>query len=351
MRPIVVPALVAIALLFGGCSTHPRPRVSLAVSPEKDLGYDSTGRTVFVAEPTDRRPQEEIEGDEPGLRSVVPIILGVVNIIYTTKRGNEVTGNERFSEGALREVHRSLSDFVRSTGLFADVRPAKPADYVLETEVLHLAGRRYEARYRAPGFILIVVPVGGFIGGAEFGRGEVEFLSHATAALRLRLRDGSGRLVGESVVTNAVLGHPDQERPEKLVPDALRGSLARARALVASWVLEDAHRNEQGPELARFCDEDHRKGHTFLAHAVDQDRTGVVFAEIACPSGKVRRTRRVDGVPLVGRPGEWLVSPLDENGVRYPTPVYDGLTRHLSRYFVLHRTDELAVYHYFGRRQ
>lgn len=373
MKRILALSVLAIAV---GCSSPPKSSLSLGSSPVP-LELRSTGRTIHVLEPIDVRPLAEIEGEGPRFDGMVWVPWPVPPAIFGmhTLRGSVVTGRDSFADDAWSQLHQSLGRCVRSSGLFAAETGVAP-DYVLETEVVHLCGCSYQVHVWS--YMLVYVGITA-AGGVE--KNVTAFSPHGTAALRLRLRDREGRVIAERVIANAVLGEsvwaeppaghltsPSGPRNDNLLPesmtsggfrmshialaarDALQGCLLKARAQVASWVLEHESGQRRLSDVERTIEVDHGAGHTFWIHAVDADRTGVVFSEVACPSGKVLSSRRVEGVPIVGRPGYAMLSPIDEHGIRMPTIDYDALSRHLSRWFVLHRVDEVAAYNYFGRR-
>jgi hypothetical protein len=347
--------LCALAL-FAAC-VPVREHVELGV-PDVEMGIQGLGlpssdRSIRVVEPVDARPRSEIEGEIPATVSVVLVPLGVAIAIQHNAKGSFVTRSSSFKMTA--HIQSALEAHIHSTGLFR-AATGEGADYVLESEVLHLVGASYRT--------MVTTHIIGLHSGGSQTSVSRAFLPHATAALRLRLKDGQGKTIGERVVTSSVIGQPtviekqpitriEKSQPletdglKELANAALRGCLCRARVLVASWVREHETQNlsVEFEEVER-----NHASHRFLIHAVDGDRTGVTFALVECPSGRILSVHSVDGVPLVGRPGEWIVSPMAENGVTFPTAYYDALTRHLSRRFLLRRVDEIAAFHYFGLR-
>ena len=56
------------------------------------------------------------------------------------------------------------------------------------------------------------------------------------------------------------------------------------------------------------------------------------------------------GAPVVGEPGQWLLSPFNLDGVFLPAVVYAALSAKVAERFVLRRFEQLDVYRYLGRR-
>ncbi|MCC6747729.1 MAG: hypothetical protein IT371_08740 [Deltaproteobacteria bacterium] len=325
----------AAALLVLGLAACTQPYSMLIAAPAP-LRLPSVGRppSLYVRPPVDLRPQLERDGDRPRVKYFV--FLGLTFV--SASRGTHLTGPGHFLPTLLPELHQSLLLHLRSTGLFAEVSPAR-GELSLETELLHLVAAQYQDEEGMA-----------TLGGGSFVDTR-NFLPHGTATLRLRLRRGS-RLLAERVVRGTFLGGPEVRiwNLGQVARQALAQALAQARLQVASWVLEQAYAGTDGARMRAHYGEEHEKGHTFFAHLVKRDRTGVVFTELHCPSGRVVRSQEVTGIPLVGSPGEWIVSPYDPQGVRYPVVVYDGLTQHLAEHFVLHRLDQLAAFHYLGAK-
>ncbi len=319
--------LVALTALVG-CGPN---RVSLKVQPSSLPSYPSSGRTLVVRAPHDRRPEAEIRGASPPWRLLIPIFF-----IKLAWQGSDVTGPAHFEGAALPSLHEDLVEQARATGLFSAVTTTGDADLVLETEVLHLLGAGYRAS--SMWFFLIAV-------------GEHKYLYfHGTVTLRLRLTRRDGTLVGERVVAGNATATPDQTQQGLGVPaqQALTEALPRARRLIAAWALEEDPRTREA--IAADLETEHQRGHTILLHMVNEDRTAVYLAQVSCPSGKTIGSSVADGFPLVGRPGDWMLSPFDDQGVRLPTRRYDALSRHVAAHFGLARVDQVAAYQFLGER-
>jgi hypothetical protein len=69
-----------------------------------------------------------------------------------------------------------------------------------------------------------------------------------------------------------------------------------------------------------------------------------MLAQVSCPGGSTRGSSAPEGLPVLGRRGEWLLSSFDEHGVRLPARTYDALSRHAAMHFDLQRIDQVAVY-------
>jgi hypothetical protein len=325
----VVSFLVA-ALLTSGCIEP----ASLRVAPSQALPYKPGKLRLRVETPLDRRPAVEIEGDSDSTVYWVFYGLGVV----IASRGSQLTSTAHYQEQAWSQLHQSLIDQLRSARVFSEVSQQGPGDYVLETEVLHLVSSFYRA----------------YAGQAHFGvmvARTQAFMPHATVTLRLRLKRHDGTLVATRVVRGSFLGGPGYTHYNHglVTREALANVLVEARTLVASWIFD-----LESPRAVAVLEAEHERahaqGHRFYVHAVSPDRSGVVFTTIDCPSGAMGPKFQRSGIPIVGQPSQWLLSPYDAHGVRYSTAAYSALSRHLARHFVLHRFDQLGVYHYLGRR-
>ncbi|MBI5480972.1 MAG: hypothetical protein HY906_19085, partial [Deltaproteobacteria bacterium] len=332
MRLRVAVALLPGFALLAACGPPP---ANLRVIPGEPFAYRPTGKTIMVAPPVDRRPLPEVEGASTEVKHVIFVGLGFTVVT----RGSDVTSRSDFVPNAWQELHQSIIDQVHSTRLFSDVKVQGTADYVLETEVLHLLASKYR-------MFMGLFLYGGAVADAK------HFLPQATATLRFRLKDSRGRVVGEKVVNGSQNGEVgDIMVGMHLLPRrALEQALRLGRSLVASWIAEDVY--AAVPAATHYDDFEraHGQGHSFLVHLVSEDRSSTQLVHVECPSGKIVKTSEVTNLPVVGRPGQWLVSPFDENGMRLPGSVYDALTRHLAQHFVLHRIDQIAAYHYFGER-
>lgn len=320
---------VALTLLMvSGCA-----RGSLRVAGPAPLPLPSTGRTVQVLAPRDRRPPAEVQGRRPGLTFLLPLV------IYNAFgwRGSSVVPAEKRTTDGWGDLHRGLVRAVDTSGVARAARSGARADYVLETSVLHLATAQFKAGHA--GFSI-----------AAFHSNTNNFVPNATATLRLTLRHRSGRIVGQRSVSGQTMGGPGA-RSLAVARSALNRALARAQIAVAAWIRRDAAKaGPSAAEIATRLDASMPGGYTFLVRWIDADRLTVRFATVHCPTGRVVRRWQVRGLRVAGTPGRWVVSPHDENGVAYSIPYYSAMTRHLSRHFVLARLGALSTYTYVGRR-
>lgn len=325
----------AIALVLAtnvmGCT----PPVSLHIATPPKLSFPLTKQgSLRIAAPEDKRPQQEIIGKSAPCRYVVPLVF----LNFLGWRGTEFTGNADFVPEAWQELHDNLVRQATSTGLFSKVSTDEPTDYLLETEVLHLAGARY------------IMKEGFFSPGGAFADMK-SFHAHAAVILRLRLSDSEGHLIGQRVVNANTMEKKVGNGPREIVVAALDKALLQVRALLASWVLEHRYAAIPFKQLANQAENEHDSDHSFLVHMVNEDRTAVHFLRIACPSGQVISKRTVNNIPIVGKPGQWILSPYDEHGIRIASSVYDALSRHLAKHFFLRRTDQIAAYRFGGKRK
>ncbi len=339
---------VALGLLAAGCSSS---RVlELAPSDRVPLELGEPQR-VAVLPPTDARPRVEREGRTPKVIDRSVPFVGGVNI----ERGSDVSSDGDLGGDPLAALGATLRGYVGSIdGVTTsdDVTGAggedavSGADYVLETEVLHLEAGAYRARRE------LKAPVIGWIVNPDL---EERYLPTANVVLRLRLRSADGRFQAARVVNASVLGGPDDaDEPGALVAGATRAAAHEARQLTASWLaraeagartagLPVAGRSASAPSTTGDA-----QGTSFLVHAVDVNRLGVVLARIDRETGDVVWIERREGLPLIGPPGVWHLAPFDEHGVLLPPAEYDALSRELAERFVLQRIDQLTVYRYLG---
>ncbi|MCO5169180.1 MAG: hypothetical protein M9894_22785 [Planctomycetes bacterium] len=317
-------AALVVAALAAGCAS---PDL-LALAPADRVPLELEGPTVRLALPAlnDARPGAEREGRAPrSERRGVPLV-GRVEV----QRGSEVSDDGDLGGAPLEGLDTTLRRYLASIGPVVVVRPredaAPAADYVLEVDVLHLVATSFRARRE------LRVPVVGWLFDPSLERRS---LPTATVVLRLRLRSADGRFKAARVVNASVLGGPAEE-PGALAAAAVRAAAHEARWVTASWLA----RADQ-PSLPRDDD-------SFLVHAVDVDRSGVLLARIDRERGQVLWLERRHGLPLVGPPGVWHLSPFDERGVLLPPGDYAALAEELAGGFGLQRIDQLAVYRYLG---
>lgn len=341
-RPSLVVALLALVPAVGalGCSSQR----ALMLDPQDELRLpvelDAPTVSIAFADPTDARPLAEREGRAPKETDRGVPFVGEVEI----ERGSIVSGDDDLGDDAVESMGSTLKRYLRSIEHVKivesskkdddDDRDAPRADYTLETEVLHLAAASFHSRRE-----LDVPVVDWFLDPAV----EQGFLPVANVVLRLRLRSADGRFKATRVVNASVLGSPDEAKePAELVAAAMRAAAHETRQLTASWLV----RAESAPSRGSAQQDDLPT--TFLVHAVDVNRTGVVLAEIDRETGQVQWIERREGLPLIGPPGVWHLCPFDEHGVMLPPAEYAALSEGLSRSFGLQRLDQLAVYRYLG---
>lgn len=338
---------VALGLLAAGCSSSQVLELAPSDRVPLELGEQ---RRVAVLPPTDARPRVEREGRTRKVIDRSVPFVGGVNI----ERGSDVSSDGDLGGDPLAALGATLRAYVGSVdgvilpddvdGVGED--DAGGADYVLETEVLHLEAGAYRSRRE------LKAPVIGWIVNPDL---EERYLPTANVVLRLRLRSADGRFQAARVVNASVLGGPDDaDEPAALVAGATRAAAHEARQLTASWLaraeagartagLPVAGRSASAPSTTGDA-----QGTSFLVHAVDVNRLGVVLARIDRATGDVVWIERREGMPLIGPPGVWHLAPFDEHGVLLPPAEYDALSRELAERFVLQRIDQLTVYRYLG---
>lgn len=325
-------ALLAAAAALG-CSS---PEL-LALAPRERVPLELAAPTVRVAlaDLADARPAAEREGRDPRSEERGIWFVGEVEV----ERGSVVTGDDALGDAPLEGLESTLRSYLGSlepvevVGAGEEDDVSVRADYVLEVEVLHLVAASFRSRRE-----LDLPVVDWFVDPQQ----ERRFLPAANVVLRLRLRSADGRFRASRVVNASVLGSPDEaEEPAALVAAATRAAAHEARWLVGSWLARAGATPDAAPAPARADD-------SFLVHAVDVNWSGVVLARVDRETGQVRWIERRHGLPLIGPPGVWHLSPFDEHGVLLPPAAYGALAEELANDFGLQRVDQLAVYRYQG---
>jgi hypothetical protein len=285
MRLCAAAALLPSLALLAACGPPP---ANLRVIAGEPFNYRPTGKTIVVPAPVDKRPPQEIEGASPEVKFFAFVGLGFAWVT----RGSEVTNKDDFVPNAWQEAHQSVIDQVHATRLFSEVKVQGTGDYLLETEVLHLLASKYRM----------------FMGMILYGAGMADakhFIPQATATIHFRLKDSRGRIVGEKVVNGIQTGSVDDIMMNKhLLPRrAFEKALSLGRILIASWIAEDVY--AAVPAATHYDDFEraHGQGHSFLVHAVNDDRGGTQLAKIECPTGKILKTSEATNLPVAGRPG------------------------------------------------
>jgi hypothetical protein len=325
--------LAAVAAL--GCSS---PEL-LALAPEARVPLELATPTVRVAltDLVDARPVAEREGRDPRSEDRGIWFVGEVEV----ERGSVVTGDDALGDAPLEGLESTLRSYLGSLepvevvgeGEDDDDDVRSDADYVLQVDILHLVAAAFRSRRE------LDVPVVEWFVDPDHER---RFLPAASVVLRLQLRSVDGRFRASRVVNASVLGSPDEaEEPAALVASAVRAAAHEARWLVGSWLARAGA--TPGEASTPAGDDD-----SFLVHAVDVNWSGVVLARVDRQTGQVRWIERRHGLPLIGPPGVWHLSPFDEHGVLLPPAVYGELAEGLADDFGLQRVDQLAVYRYLG---
>lgn len=331
IRPRLLALLVAAAAL--GCSS---PEL-LALAPHERVPLELATPTVrlALAGPNDGRPEAEREGRDPRSEDRGVPFVGEVEV----ERGSEVSGDGDLGDAPLEGLASTLRSYLGSLEPVVVVAEDDDddgrvdPDYVLEVDVLHLVAASFRSRRE------LDVPVVEWFVDPQLER---RFLPAANVVLRLRLRSADGRFRAARVVNASVLGSPyEAEEPAALVAAATRAAAHEARWLVGSWLARAGSRPGAAPPPARDDD-------SFLVHAVDVNWSGVVLARIDRQTGQVLWIERRHGLPLIGPPGVWHLSPFDEHGVLLPPAAYAALAEGLALDFGLRRLDQLAVYRYVG---
>lgn len=322
--------LLTLTAALAGCAD---PRL-LTLDPvdRLELAAEVPVRVALVA-PRDARPAAEREGREPRATDRGVPFVGEVEV----ERGSRVSGDDDLGDVPMKGLTSTLRRYLRSidgvhlvdTG---DAHAAADADYVVEVEVLHLLAASFRSRRE------LEVPVVDWFLDPQV---EERFLPVSNVVLRLRLRSRDGRFKAARVVNTSVLGGPGEaEEPGELVAGATRAAAHEARQLTASWLVRAGAAGVRAPAADAAG--------SFLVHAVDVNRTGLVVARVDRETGALLSIERRAGLPLVGPPGVWHLSPFGEDGVLLPPAEYDALSRDLSARFALQRADQLTVYRYLG---
>ncbi|HEY3355245.1 MAG TPA: hypothetical protein VGQ83_18475, partial [Polyangia bacterium] len=201
--------LAALALLGSlGCATLPPG--TLMHTPGNPVLASGGPYTIAVTPPRDSRPVLERQGDSPHTRFFFTLIF----FWWIEKRGSWVTSDYSCSPNAMPELGQLTGAYLQRTGAFRAVVPGGPADFVLESEVMHLYGTFYEARRT-----VVVVNPGDKGRGADYHQStsKVAFAPYGNAVIRYRLYDtrrGARSLVWQRTVTgSAQLPPADDSTP------------------------------------------------------------------------------------------------------------------------------------------
>jgi hypothetical protein len=351
-RPATWLALLWVAGALGCRTTSQTPLQTVA---PRDLGLAPCSSTLAVAPLRDLRSAAEREGGDVDHQVAVWVVpLWIVNILgyHHTWSGSHAL--EATSEQIVKGATWGLRHHLQATGCFDEViEESGGANYVLETEILHCSASAFERGHTNTLGALVLVGSGAATGSNK-SRTTLTLI-HGTASLRLRLRDSAGRVLAKRVVSNAVLRFPGAKgiepyRVAQCAKAALSGALIKSVNVVASWVQELRLRGLPPAEIRRRARTSFADEPSFLLSCLEEDRVRTTFCRLRWPDGLILSTWRADGIPPVGRPGEWLLSPYDQHGLRIPRRLYSERARLLSERFRLRRVDEFSSYHYFGPR-
>ncbi|MEZ6185864.1 MAG: hypothetical protein R3F62_12745 [Planctomycetota bacterium] len=328
IRPSALALLAApLALGLGGCSSAP----DLTQRPGDGIGAREGAPVALSLAPTvDLRPEAERDGLSPD--SATREAYYVYN--ESLQVGSHVTGDQDFAGSAPAAVDATLRAYLDSSGAL-EVSDGAGA-YRLHVELLHLFAARHEELSERTVYPVVPVPLTTF----EL---EDRFVPHATAVLRLRLLGPEGEPLATRVINQGVVGRAEvPDALGELAGAALRGAAHQARTLVTSWVHRAERRAGRGapPPPAG----------SFLVHSPSPAYLhGTRVARIDRATGAVLMNELREGLPRVGRPGEWYLSPFDEDGVALAGADYARLAAELDAAgFTLRRGDQLVAYHYFA---
>jgi hypothetical protein len=307
--------------------------------------------TIAVAPPKDSRPVIEHEGDSPHTRFFFTLVF----FWWIDKRGSWVTSDHAVSPNAPAELAQLTAGYLERTGAFRAVVASGPADFLLESEILHLYATFYEARRT-----VVVVNPGDRSGqNASYNQttSKVAFAPYGNAVIRYSLfdtRGGQKHLVWQRTVTGTGQSPPLHDVTPALrflVRDAAMRALGAMALYLTRAVEEYAPPPFDAAAYTAAIDAQQRQGQLqFVVERHAARRTASELLTIDALSGRILTHRIAPNVATpVGRPGEWLLSRERSDGTLMPYGEYAALASFLSRAYDLRRVDEIYHYHFFGK--
>jgi hypothetical protein len=325
-----------------GSLLHPVSNVRLSQEPKY---------TIAVAPPVDRRPTVEREGSSPETNFFFTLIF----IWWSEKRGNWVTDDFLCSPRAMSELFDLEAAYLRRTGVFTAVHQGKAAaDFLLESEVIHLYGTYYEARRT-----IVAISKDSLGGSYEQSNEKTAFAGYGNAVIRYRLfdtRQGQPQLVWQTSELGTAQLPPDEDN-RTVIGLVARQATQRALtslALHLTNAVQDYARSTFDPfdrkAYLKTLEQQAAAGALqFVIGRASRNRTASELLTIAHPAGRIAGHRIVNNTTLpVGRPGEWLLSRERVDGTSMPYVEYATLANFLARFYELRRVDEMYHYHFFG---
>lgn len=350
MPRATLPIALVVAVSLTSACVKPVPGTLMHTARNPRLATEQRF-TLAIAPPVDRRPKAERQGDDPKTSFFFTLIF----LWWNESRGNWVSNDFQTSENAAGELAQMTAAYLGRTGLFKDVQlSASGADFLLESEILHLYGTHYAAKRT-----VISISRSSWGSGVRTADKRFDFAVYGNAIVRYRLYDtrgGQKKLVWKRSIRGSAQLPPGPEAKQRLGVAAHR---ATRRALASlSRQLTRALSDYGQPPFDREVFERHLNKQSaanalrFVVQRVSKRRTATELLTIAHPAGRVVDHRIVHdpGVPT-GRPGDWLLSRQRPDGTLMPYKEYAALAAWLSRSYDLRRVDEIYHYHFFGRRK
>jgi hypothetical protein len=346
--------LVALVLFVAAAGAACTPPAGTLMHPPRMGPVDHRlSVTLSVAPVVDRRPAIEHEGSSPSLRFIIPLVF----YWHWQSRGSYVTNDHLASPAAPMELTQLLQGYLSATGAFGGVTVGGPADFVLETEIVHLYASAYQASE-------VIVAGGGSSSSASSSASvsQRSFAPYGNAVVLFKLwdtRGGNRRLVWSRHVRGNAQGRPGppvviQRQMSPVVREATADLLQKGTYHVVRAVERAARAGESIETHARrFATELAQGKLVFIIARVDRLREKTELVALLAPSGTIAGPAAVapNYVPPISRPGDWVLSRLRADGTIMSTAEYQALARTLAPHFELRRVDDVVNYHYFGPRR
>lgn len=295
----------------------------------------------------------------------LPRLAGVAEVHrYLVARYEVVRGHDGdpwlpgSSAELARRVNGSLADAITRTHAVTElVLGDGDADFVLHVRVLHLYAAQHVAAERSVVEESRRQRVALASERGVSGSGAIEpsppgavspHTTFATASLELTLRrPGEDEAVWRRVLSGSVATGRSADFGS-IAHAALRDVARRAAVALArdAAILREARGGTAGDQPVSSASA------SFVVHrvALGRDAIELLFIE---PEGGTVIGRRIEPnvFELSGRPGDYLLTPIDPGGRWMSPSEYERLARRLSARFDLRRVDDARLYHFFGRRR
>jgi hypothetical protein len=305
--------------------------------------------SIAVALPVDKRPAVEHLGEHPKTHFFFTLLF----LWWIEKRGNWVTDDYFCSPKAMPELQQLAGTYLQRTRAFNKVLLGQGrADFLLESEVIHLYGTYYEARRT----VVAITEAGKGGGGYEQSTEKAAYAAYGNAIIRYRLYDtrgGGRRLVWQRSVNGTAQLPPSEDSRRILglaATEATRAALTSMASLLTRALQDVSPEPFDAVAYTRLLEESSAKGALrFVIDRASTLRTASEMLTLEHPSGRIVEHRIVHNTSLpIGRPGDWYLSRERPDGSLMAYAEYAALADYLCRFYELRRVDEVYHYLFFG---